>query len=385
MPRFYFDHNATTPVCPEALTAFNTASAEVYGNASSVHRDGQRARQVLEESRAKICALLHCQPKELVFTSGGTESDNLAILGAVRADSRSRKHVVTSAIEHPAVLNACAQLEREGVEVSYVMPDRRGLIDPGAISRLLGPNTILVSVMHANNETGVIQPIAEIGRIAREAGALFHSDGVQAAGRVPVSMPELNADLYSLSAHKFYAPKGTGALFVRTGVELLPLQFGGRHERNRRAGTENVPGAAAMAAAASLSESMSGSDQTASLRDRFEQAVLDRVPSVAINGAGAPRVPNTSSLCFDGIDGEAMVIALDLKGFAVSTGSACSSGAVEPSHVLTAMGLTPERAKASIRFSFGRANTQEQVDALIDGVVAAAAHLRRLSPTYAGV
>ncbi len=378
MNRFYFDHNATTPVSPEALAALVPALGEVYANASSVHQDGQLARQRLEEARTRVCAMLGCDTKELVVTSGGTESDNLAILGVVRASNKARRHVITTAIEHPAVLNACGQLEREGVEVTYVQPDRHGWIDPDRVRRHITPHTVLISVMHVNNETGVIQPLAEIGRIAREPGIPFHSDGVQAAGKVPVDMAALNVDLYSISAHKFYAPKGVGALFVRSGVDVQPLQFGGRHERSRRAGTENVPGAIAMGAAAEIASPSPGV-----LRDRLERMVLDRVPDVTVNGAGAPRVSNTTSLCIDGIEGEAMVIALDLRGFAVSSGSACSSGAVEPSHVLLAMGLRPEQAKSSLRFSLGRGNTEEQVDALVEAIAASAAHLRRLSPTYA--
>jgi cysteine desulfurase len=378
--RYYFDHNATTPVAPEVLAALVPALTEVYANASSVHQDGQLARQRLEAARLQVCVLLGCQPRELVFTSGGTESDNLAILGAVRASAKPRKHVITTAIEHPAVLSACAQLEREGVEATYVQPDKLGWIDPDRIRGALKSGTVLISVMHVNNETGVIQPVAEIGRIAREASVLYHSDGVQAAGKILIRVEDLNVDLYSISAHKFCAPKGAGALFVRTGVTLQPLQFGGRHERSRRAGTENVPGAIAMGAAATLP-----SPDLAGLRDRLERTVLDRVPDVTVNGLGAPRVANTTNLCFEGIEGEAMVIALDLRGFAVSSGSACSSGAVEPSHVLSAMGLPPEMARSSLRFSLGRGNTAGQVDALIEAIAASAAHLRRLSPAYSHV
>jgi cysteine desulfurase len=380
--RYYFDHNATTPVTPDVAAVWAAAVRDVFGNPSSVHREGQQARQQLEVARAQVSSLLSCHPHELMITSGGTESDNLAILGTVRAARQPRRHVITTAVEHPAVLNACAQLEREGVEVTYVQPGGDGSVDPDAILRQVRPHTILISVMHANNETGVIQPVEEIGRIAREAGVLFHSDGVQVPGRIPVRVSGLAVDLYSLSAHKLYGPKGVGALFVRRGVELQPLQFGGRHERGRRAGTENAPGVIAMGAAAAAP----GDPQlVAVLRDRLEQHVLDSVADVAVNGAGAPRLPNTTNLRFEGIDGEAMVIALDLRGFAVSSGSACSSGAVEPSHVLLAMGLTKEQARSSVRFSLGRGNTIGQVDALVEAIGAAVAHLRRLSPAYCHV
>jgi len=384
LSRYYFDHNATTPVSPEVMQALLPALTEVYGNPSSVHQDGQTARQRLEAARVDICALLHCSPKDLVVVSGGTEGDNLALFGALRASTSKRRHLITTAIEHPAVLNACAQLEQEGVEVTYLQPSPQGLIEPDAVGRALRPETVLVSVMHANNETGVVQPLEEIGTLARDAGVLFHSDGVQAAGKIPVNLSSLPVDLYTISGHKFYAPKGAGALYVRQGVTLKPVQYGGRHERSRRAGTENVPGIIAMGAAARLAAQSLGSEQVrlASLRDRLERGILSRIADVRLNGGRAPRVPNTTNIAFDGVDGEAMVIALDLRGFALSTGSACSSGAVEPSHVLTAMGLSRDQARSSLRFSLGRINTEEQVDELIEAVAAAAAHLRRLSPTY---
>lgn len=366
------------------MAVFQETVRDCFGNPSSVHRDGQFARQRLEQARAQVAGLLGCDPKEIVFTSGGTESDNLAVLGAVRACTKPRKHVITTAIEHPAVLNACGQLEREGVAVTYVQPSPEGVVDPEAIRRQIRPETVLISVMHVNNETGAIQPVEAISALAREAGVLFHVDGVQAAGRLPLSMNAIGADLYSVSAHKFYAPKGAGALYVRKGVKVQPLQFGGRHERERRAGTENVPGAVAMGAAAEWLrcnlESEAG--RLAELRDRFEKGILSRVPNTAVNAGRAPRAPNTSNILFEGVEGEAMVIALDLRGFAVSSGSACSSGAVEPSHVLRAMGLNTEQAKSCVRFSLGRQNTAGQVDALMEAVAEAAAHLRRLSPTY---
>lgn len=387
-PRVYFDHNATTPVSPEVMSAFVSALAEIPANASSIHQDGQKARQRLEQARAGVAALLGAaSPKEIVFTSGGTESDNLAILGAVRAHPAGspHRHLVTTAIEHPAVLNACRHLEEaEGVEVTYVRPERDGWVSPDAIAAALRPSTVLVSVMHANNETGVIQPLGEIGRLTRAAGVLLHSDGVQAAGRIPVDVASLGVDLYSISGHKLYAPKGTGALYVRQGVRLEPLQYGGRHEQGRRPGTENVPGAVALGAAAawSLANLEEQTRHLSAVRYRIERRVASEIPQIMVNGWTAPRLPNTVNIAFQGIEGEALVIALDLRGFAVSSGSACSSGAVEPSHVLLAMGMSPASAKASLRFSTGRDNTIDQANALVDALAAAAAHLRRLSPVY---
>lgn len=384
MSRFYFDHNATTPLSPAVLEVLVPALLEVYGNASSIHNDGQIAKQRLELARRQTAGLLHCDPKELVFLSGGTEGDNLAILGTVRSHRGSRKHVITTTIEHPAVLNPCRELEREGVEVTYVRVGGDGVVDPADIRGALRPETVLISVMHANNELGTIQPIEEIARIAHEAGALMHADGVQAAGKIPVDVKALGVDLYSISGHKLYAPKGIGALYVKSGTPLAPIQFGGKHERERRPGTENVPGAIALgqAAAGSAAELDAETTRLGMLRDRLENGILARVPSSGINGARARRTSNTTNLFFDGLEGEALVISLDLKGFAVSSGSACSSGAVEPSHVLLAIGLPRERARASLRFSLGHSNDEAQVDALIDALAESVAQLRKLSPTY---
>ncbi len=371
---YYFDHNATTPVAPEVLGFLRETMAEVYGNASSIHYYGQAAKRHLEGARRALAARFQCDPREIVFTSGGTEADNLAIFGIARRKPGS--HVITSAVEHPGVLNACAQLEREGHDVTLLPVDGAGLVSPDDVGRALRPNTALITVMHANNETGVLQPVEAIAAIARDAGITCHCDGVQTAGRVPL---HLNAgpDLVSISGHKFGAPKGIGALYVRKGVELQPLFYGGHHERDRRAGTENVPGAAALGfAAANLP------DWTAisTLRDRLEQGILARVPAARVNGGGAERIPNTTNIRFDGIEGEAMVIALDLRGYAVSSGSACSSGAVEPSHVLLAMGLSPSQSRSSVRFSLGPANTEAEVDGLLNAVSSAVEHLRRISP-----
>jgi cysteine desulfurase len=385
MQRFYFDYNATTPVSPEVLETMVSCLGQVYGNASSIHHFGQMAKQRLETARRQTAALIGCQPREIVFLSGGTEADNLALFGTVRRVAGRPPHIVTTAMEHPAVLNACAQLEREGATVTYVPVGSDGRADPADIRRALRPETVLVSVMHANNELGTVQPIAEIAAIAREAGVYLHADGVQALGKIPVDVEALGVDLYSMSGHKIYGPKGVGALYVRQGTRLGAIQFGGHHERDRRPGTENVPGAVAFGCAAELAGAQmeTSAARIAGLRDRLEAALLDRIPHTGVNGSRAARTPNTTNVYFDYLEGEALVIALDLRGFAVSSGAACSSGAVEPSHVLTAIGLAAERARGSIRFSLGRDTTAEQVDALIEAVAASVAHLRRLSPVAA--
>ena len=382
MQRFYFDHNATTPVDPEVLEVAVSCLGLVYGNASSIHHFGQAAKQRLEAARRQVASLAGCTPAELIFTSGGTEADNMAVLGAARAAAANpSRHVVTTSIEHPAVLASCVQLEREGVAVTRLRVGSAGVVNPDDVRRALRPGTVLISVMHANNELGTLQPVAEIARIARQAGVPLHVDGVQAAGKIALDLEALGADLYSMSGHKLYAPKGVGALFVRKGTKLAPVAFGGHHERDRRPGTENVPGAAAFGAAADLAARTlaAESERLAALRDRLENAVLDRISGAGINGSRWNRTPNTSNIYFDGIDGEALVIALDLRGFAVSTGAACSSGALAPSHVLTALGLSAERARASMRFSLGRSNTAAQVDALVEALEASVAHLRRIS------
>jgi cysteine desulfurase len=382
---FYFDHNATTPVAPEIMETVVACLGQVYGNASSIHHFGQSAKQKLEAARRQVAALINASATEIVFTSGGTEADNLALFGAIRGADRgaagTRKHVITCAIEHPAVLSTVKQLGQEGVEVTCLRVGESGIVNPDDVRRALRPETVVVSVMHANNELGTLQPIAEIAKAAHEAGALMHVDGVQALGKTTVDVQALGADLYSMSGHKIYAPKGVGALYVRKGTRIAPIAFGGHHERERRAGTENVPGIAAFGAAAELAGRQLAGDaeRLGRLRDRLEAAVLERIPGTGINGSRWNRVANTSNLYFDGIDGEAMVIALDLRGFAVSTGAACSSGALSPSHVLKAIGLNDARARASMRFSLGRANTVEQVDALIDAIGASVAHLRRIS------
>jgi cysteine desulfurase len=380
MLRVYLDNNATTPVLPDVLEAMHPYFGERFGNASSIHRHGQETRAAVESARDSVARLLGCAASEIVFTSGGTEADNLAIAGLTGPGD----HIIASTVEHHAVLHVCRHLENIGSEVTYVPVDGRGVAGPEDVRRALRPNTKLISIMMANNETGVLQPVEEIGKIAAEAGIYFHTDAVQAAGKVPVDVKRIGCHALSISGHKTHAPQGVGALYVRKGTRLQPMFYGGRHERSRRAGTENVPGIVALGKAAELALRgfERGDDQKISaLRDRLERGILAQVEDAAVNGDGAPRVPNTTNIYFDHIDGEAMVIALDLKGLAVSTGAACSSGAIEPSHVLTAMGLRPDRARASIRFSLGKQNTEEEIELALALVPETVARLRQLSPT----
>jgi cysteine desulfurase len=381
MRRVYLDNNATTPVLPEVLDAMRPYFGERFGNASSIHHHGQETRAAVEDARASVAALLGCRDSEVVFTSGGTEGDNLAIAGLARAGD----HVVTASVEHHAVIHACKHLEDLGCEVTFLPVDGRGLVDPDDVQRALRPNTKLISIMMANNETGILQPVEAIGKIAAEADVYFHTDAVQAAGKVPIDVKRVSCDLLSISGHKMHAPQGVGALYVCKGTRIQPLFYGGRHERSRRAGTENVPGIVALGKAAELA--MQGFERgddknTAALRNRLQHGICTRVDEVGVNGEGAPRVPNTTNIYFDHVEGEAMVIALDLKGLAVSTGAACSSGAIEPSHVLMAMGLRAERARASLRFSLGKQNTDEDVDFALALVPETVARLRELSPAY---
>jgi cysteine desulfurase len=379
--RVYFDNNATTPVLPEVFEAMRPYFSEHFGNASSIHHHGQETRAAVEGARESVGTLLGCKTSEIVFTSGGTEGDNLAIFGVVRQGD----HVISSTIEHHAVLNSCKHLQAIGCEVTYVPADGRGLVDPDDVRRALRPNTKLITIMMANNETGVLQPVEEIGKIAAEADLYFHTDAVQAAGKVPIEVNRIACDLLSISGHKMHAPQGVGALFVRKGTSLQPMLYGGSHERSRRAGTENVPGIIGLGKAADLAKQALTRGELArmaEMRDRIERTILAEIEAAGVNGGGAPRVPNTTNIHFDGIEGEALVIALDLKGLAVSTGAACSSGAIEPSHVLTAMGLPADRARASIRFSLGKQNTPEEVDFALDLVPQTVARLRALSPVY---
>jgi len=427
------DANATTPLDPEVFAAMRPYMLESFGNASSIHYHGQHARAAVEHAREQVAALLHCRPGEIVFTSGGTESDNLAIFGLVSEQKiQPGDHLITSTIEHHAVLHAAERLAKRGVEVTFLPVDSNCLIDPDDLRRALRPNTKLISIMMANNETGAIQPVEEIGRIATEADVYFHTDAVQAAGKLAIDVAQIGCDLLAIAGHKMYAPQGVGALYVRRGTPLEPLFFGGTHERQHRAGTENVPGivalgkAAEMAAAATrlggpfkLSVGLSGMEKSchpersepkanevegpavsfrlhndpgvpwdisriANLRDRLESGLLGRLENIGVNAAHAPRVPNTTNIWFDHLDGESLAIALDLKGLAISGGSACASGAAEPSHVLTAMGLSPERARASLRFSLTKDATEEDIDYALETVSSAVARLREISPVFAG-
>ncbi len=381
MNRIYLDNNATSPLLPEVFEAMRPYLMEHYGNASSIHRDGQEARAAVERARDAVARLLSCSASEIVFTSGGTEADNLAIFGVAAPGD----HIITSTIEHHAVLHTCNRLEKLGCSVSYLPVDARGLVNPEELRRTLRPNTKLISIMMANNETGVLQPLEEIGKIAAEADAYFHVDAVQAAGKVPVDVNPILCDLLSLSGHKIHAPKGVGALYVRKGTALQPLFYGGSHERSRRAGTENVPGIVALGKAAEIAAAGLENGAVcylARMRDRLEQAILTQTDEVGVNGMGAPRVPNTTNIYFDSIEGEALVIALDLKGVAVSTGAACASGATEPSHVLTAMGVPADRARASIRFSLGKQNTADDVENALALILESVNRLRELSPVY---
>jgi cysteine desulfurase len=365
----YFDHNATTPVAPEVVEAVRRTLAEEFGNPSSVHRFGQRAKALLDEARGEVAALIGAEPGEIVFTAGGTEADNFAIRGVADAlEGTRRRRLIASAIEHEAVLNTLKALGRRGWQVTLLRVGPSGVVDPADLEAVIGDDTALVSVMHANNEIGTVQPVADLAAIAHRHGALFHCDAVQSAGKIAVDVGALGVDLLALSAHKFNGPKGVGALWIRRGTRLAPLLTGGRQERNRRAGTENVAGIVGMGVAARLARAKLAADggRLAALRDRLEAGILARVPGTAVNGATDPRVPNTTNISFEGVEAEALLIALDLEGVAVSTGAACSSGTLEPSHVLRAMGLPPRRVQSSIRFSLGAGNTEAEVDRVLE-------------------
>jgi cysteine desulfurase len=381
MRRVYLDNNATTPLLPEVFEAMRPFYLDEFGNASSIHRYGQRARAAVEKARASVAMLLNARPAEIVFTSGGTEADNLGVFGLVRAGD----HVVSSTIEHHAVLNSCKRLEQMGCEVTYVPVGVSGEVDPDDVRKALRPNTRLISIMMANNETGVLQPVEEIGRIAQEADVFFHTDAVQAAGKTPIDVARIGCDALSISGHKLHAPQGTGALFLKKGTLIQPLLYGGSHERQRRAGTENLPGIVGLGKAAEIAQQWlagTGPAEMAAMRDHLQNSVLDAVEAAGVNGLGALRVPNTTNLWFDFIEGEALVIALDLKGLAVSSGAACSSGAIEPSHVLLAMGLSQQRARSSIRLSLGKQTTQEDVDFAVSVIPETVGRLREISPLY---
>lgn len=404
MRRIYLDHNATTPVHPAVLQAMLPFFSGEFGNASSIHGFGQRARAAVETAREQVAALVNARPQEIVFTSGGTESDNHAIFGVVsplvtwpaqkgtnpiediqkhRSIAHFR-HVITTLIEHEAVLNTCQELEKHGVAVTYLRVSRDGLIDVEELRQAIRPETVLITVMHANNEIGTVQPLREIGRMAAERGIAVHTDAVQSVGKIPVDVEECGVQLLSLSGHKIYAPKGVGALYVKSGTRVMQFLYGGHHQRGFRPGTENVAGIVGLGKAAELARLSLDEDaeRIGALRDRLEKGLLARVADARANGATAPRTSNTCNITFAGIEAEALVIALDLKGVACSTGAACSSGALEPSHVLMAIGLPAEEARASVRFSLGHGTTQEEIDAVLEIVPSAVAQLRELSPTY---
>ncbi len=387
MTRIYLDHNATTPVAAEVVDQMTAALRDQFGNPSSVHHFGQRAKAALDDARSAVAVLLGGDPSEITFTSGGTESDNFALRGAAEAiEPTGRRHLVASAIEHEAVLNTLKALARRGWKTTLVPVGPTGIVSVDAVRTAMGDDAALLSVMHANNELGTIQPIAELALVAHERGALFHTDAVQTAGKLPIDVKALGVDLLSLSAHKFYGPKGAGALWIRRGTRLVPQMTGGKHERGRRAGTENVPGIVGLGVAATLAARKMAAEaaRLAPLRDRLEAGILARVPDTQVNGAVWPRVASTTNISFDRVEAESLLIALDLEGIAVSTGSACSSGTLEPSHVLRAMGLPPARTQSSIRFSLGASTTDADVDRVLQVLPRVVEKLRSLTRAPVG-
>jgi len=384
--RVYLDHNATTPVNADVADLVRRCMLEVFANPHSLHGFGVEARKMVEEARQRVASLLGVDNDEIIFTGSGTEADNLAIVGGARLVRRrtGRNKVVTSAIEHPAVLRTVEALKEEGFETVFVPAKPNGVVDIDAFCDALDDKTAVASLMLANNETGVLQPVKEVAKRAHEVGALMHSDVVQAVGKIEVNLRELDVDLAALSGHKFYAPKGVGALYIRRGVRIEPIIFGGGHERGLRPATLNVPGIAGMGLAAKIAKENLKTNiaMISQMRDRFEQLVKERIPEIVINGGGAPRLPNTSNISFKFIEGEAVLYDLDRAGIAVSSGSACSSGKAEPSHVLTAMGLEAGLARASIRFSFGAANSPDQVEYVVDKLTESVERLRKMSPLW---
>ena len=384
MRRIYLDNNATTPLDPEVFEAMKPYLASDYGNASSIHWFGQNVKAAVETAREQVARLLGARAREIVLTSGGTEADNLAIFGILGAARQKEKHIITSSIEHHAVMNAGKAIEQQGVEVTYLRVGSEGIVDPDDVGRAIRPETVLISIMHANNEIGTIQPVPEIARIAAEHDIYFHTDAVQSAGKIPLNVEELGVDLLSLSAHKIHGPQGVGALYVRRGTPLRPLLYGGHHERDRRAGTENVAGAVGFGKAAEMAANPAAGEieGVARLRDQLESRILANVPQVRINGDPQRRLPSTSNLEFSYVEGEGFVIAMDLKGVACSTGAACSSGSLEPSHVMSAIRKTADQARSSIRFSLSRFNTMEDIQHTLEILPGVVEHLRSLSPRY---
>ena len=384
MKTIYLDHAATTPVRQEVLDAMVPYFSEIFGNASSIHMVGQRAKKALENARAVIAGCIGADPKEIFFTSGGTESDNLATKGVAHANKTKGMHLITTKIEHHAVLNCCKSLEEERFEITYLPVDQCGVVLSPALEEAIRPDTVLLSVMLANNETGTIQPVSEIAAIARKKRILLHTDAVQATGKIPVSVNELGVDLLSISGHKIYGPKGIGALYIRKGTRIYPLLHGGHHERQMRAGTENIPAIVGLAKAVELAQAELPSiiKHLTGLRDRLEQGIREKISHVHVNGHPIQKLPNILNVNFEFIDGEALLLALDMRGIAVSTGSACTSGATEPSHVLRAMGVKPTLAQGSIRFSLGRENTESEIDFVLDSLVEMVSQLRKADSRY---
>ena len=384
MRRVYLDHNATTPVHPEVLEAMMPFFKDRFGNASSIHWAGREVRRYLDDAREQVAALINAQAGELIFTGCGTESDNMAIKGVALAHQDKGRHIITTQVEHHAVLHTCMFLEKMGYEVTYLPVDSDGLIDLEELRSSIKDGTILITIMFANNETGVIFPVQEIGEIAREKGVVFHTDAIQAVGKVPVDLKRLPVDILSLSGHKLYAPKGIGAQFIRPGTKLAPLIHGGSQERNRRAGTENIPYMIGLGKASEIARRDVDKHYVhlLSLRDRLQQEILRSVPEVKLNGHPTQRLPNTLNLSFLYIEGESLLLNLDLEGIAVSSGSACTSGSLEPSHVLMAMGIKHEIAQGAVRFSLGWGNTAEDVDYVIEVIPGIVKRLRDISPLY---
>jgi cysteine desulfurase len=384
MKRIYLDHNATTPVHPEVLEAMLPYFKEKFGNPSSIHGFGRDAKVALEEARDKVAGLLGASSNEIFFTSGGTESDNLAVKGTAFANRKKGFHIITSKIEHHAILESCKFLEKEGFELTYLSVDSKGIVDPDELRKAIRDDTILVSIMYANNEVGTIQPIEELSKISNEGGAYFHTDAVQAMGKIPINLKKLNVDMLSISGHKIYGPKGVGAIYIRKGVRITPWSHGGHHERSRRAGTENIPGVVGFAKAIEIV--VKGIDEQNKhlrhLTETFYKKLVDTIPDVILNGDLERRIPNTLNLSFKGVEGESIILSLDLKGVAVASGSACTSGTLEPSHVLSAMGIDPAIAQGAIRFSFGRDNTMEDVEYVASLLPEIVERLRSMSPLY---
>jgi cysteine desulfurase len=382
--KVYLDHNATTPVHPEVVKAMLPFFGERFGNPSSIHSFGQEAKHALDEARGVVAAAIRAKSDEMVFTSGGTEADNVAVTGVANALSGKGRHIITSKIEHHAVLSTCQHLAGKGFEVTEVPCDGQGVVDPQSVREALRKDTILITIMHANNETGVVQPIEEIGKLALEHGIVFHTDAVQSLGKLPLDVNALGVNLMSASSHKLYGPKGVGALYVRRGTPLVPMVFGGHHERKRRAGTENVSGIIGFAKAVELatSDMEAAQARVLRLRRRLEEGVLSAIPHVRLNGHPTNRLPSTANICFEFIEGESLVLSLDMEGVAVSSGSACTSGASEPSHVLLAMGVPAAIAQGSVRFSLGNQTTESGVDYVLEVLPGIVERLRAMSPLY---